>query len=101
MLSCAAAGKPDEANPAARLFRHVVDVLAIAGRKHDGSDPSLDRRQDLLLYPANRSTKPRSEISPVIAVSFRMVRPVNSEVSARNIATPALGPSLGMAPAGT
>src|SRR6202162_2789968 len=28
--------KPDEANQAARLFRHVLDVLAVAGWKHDG-----------------------------------------------------------------
>ena len=36
-----------------------------------------------------------------MAVSLRTVRPVNSETSATNIATPALGPSFGMAPAGT
>ena len=36
-----------------------------------------------------------------MAVSLRTVRPVSSEASAMNMATPALGPSLGMAPAGT
>ena len=53
------------------------------------------------LMPPTGSTEPRRLISPVIAVSLRMARPVSSEVSAMNIATPALGPSLGVAPAGT
>ena len=51
--------------------------------------------------PPIGSTRPRSEISPVIAVSLRAVRPVSNETSATNMATPALGPSFGMAPAGT
>ena len=51
--------------------------------------------------PPTGSTRPRSEISPVMAVSLRTVRLVSSDVSAVNIATPALGPSLGVAPAGT
>jgi len=32
---------------------------------------------------------------------LRIVRPCNSDVNARNIATPELGPSLGIDPAGT
>ena len=51
--------------------------------------------------PPTGSTRPRRLISPVIAVSLLTVRPVNSETSAVNIATPAEGPSLGIAPAGT
>ena len=51
--------------------------------------------------PPTGSTSPRKLISPVMAVSLRTVRPVKSETSAVNIATPALGPSLGVAPAGT
>jgi hypothetical protein len=51
--------------------------------------------------PPIGSTRPRSEISPVIATSLRAVRPVSIETSATNMATPALGPSFGMAPAGT
>ena len=51
--------------------------------------------------PPTGSTSPRRLISPVIAVSLRTVRPVSSEASAMNMATPALGPSFGMAPAGT
>ena len=53
------------------------------------------------LIPPTGSTNPRRLISPVIAVSLRTVRPVKSETSAVNIATPALGPSFGVAPAGT
>src|ERR1700687_968403 len=44
--------KPDEANPFARLFRHVLEVLAVAGGKQDGGDPRLDRGQDFLLDAA-------------------------------------------------
>ena len=51
--------------------------------------------------PPTGSTRPRRLISPVIAVSLRMVRSVISETSAMNMATPALGPSFGIAPAGT
>jgi hypothetical protein len=53
------------------------------------------------LMPPTGSTRPRRLISPVIAVSLRTVRPVSSDTSAMNIATPALGPSFGVAPAGT
>ena len=53
------------------------------------------------LMPPTGSTRPRRLISPVMAVSLRMVRSVISEVSAMNMATPALGPSFGVAPAGT
>ena len=53
------------------------------------------------LMPPTGSTRPRRLISPVIAVSLLTVRPVSSETSAVNIATPAEGPSFGIAPAGT
>src|SRR5579859_5733123 len=46
-------------------------------------------------------TSPRSDTSPVMATSERTGMPVRSEMSARYIATPALGPSFGVAPAGT
>lgn len=51
--------------------------------------------------PPIGSTSPWSVTSPVIATSARTVRPVRSETSAVTIVTPALGPSLGIAPAGT
>ncbi len=53
------------------------------------------------LIPPTGSTRPRRLISPVMAVSLRTLRPVSNEVRAVNMATPALGPSLGVAPAGT
>ena len=46
-------------------------------------------------------TRPRSVISPVMATSRSTGRPDIAEAIAVAIATPALGPSLGMAPAGT
>ena len=51
--------------------------------------------------PPIGSTRPRSVISPVIATSRRTGRPDIAETSAVAIATPADGPSLGIAPAGT
>ena len=45
-------------------------------------------------------TSPRKLISPVIDVSLLTGRCVSSDVSARNMATPAEGPSLGIPPAG-
>ncbi len=53
------------------------------------------------LMPPTGSTTPRRLISPVMATSARTVRCVSSEASEVAIATPALGPSFGMAPAGT
>src|SRR5580704_17440809 len=49
------------------------------------------------LMPPTGSTRPRRLISPVIAVSLRTVRLVNSETRAVNIVTPALGPAFGIA----
>ncbi len=45
--------------------------------------------------------RPRRVISPVIATSGRVGLFKSSETSEVNIATPALGPSFGTAPAGT
>jgi len=53
------------------------------------------------LIPPIGSTRPRKVISPVIATSSRTGRPVNKEAIAVSTVTPADGPSLGCAPAGT
>ena len=55
----------------------------------------------LLLSPPIGRTRPRRVISPVIATSLRTGMPVSAETIAVAIVTPADGPSLGMAPAGT
>ncbi len=47
------------------------------------------------------STCPVRVISPVMATSLFTGVPVTSEAMALAMVTPALGPSLGMAPAGT
>ena len=46
-------------------------------------------------------TCPCNVISPVIAVSDLTGIPVNTEINAVHIPTPALGPSFGVAPSGT
>jgi hypothetical protein len=53
------------------------------------------------LIPPTGSTLPVSVTSPVIASAGFTGRPDRSEAIAAVIVTPALGPSLGMAPAGT
>ena len=51
--------------------------------------------------PPIGSTRPRSVISPVIATSWRTGMPVIVETMAVAMATPADGPSFGVAPSGT
>ena len=63
--------------------------------------PARSAASTFSLMPPTGSTRPRKLISPVIARSLRTGRFVISEASAMNIATPALGPSFGIAPAGT
>src|SRR6185312_2701049 len=63
--------------------------------------PARSAASTFSLTPPIGSTSPRRLISPVIATSLRTARDVRSDVSAMNIATPALGPSFGVAPAGT
>jgi len=53
------------------------------------------------LRPPIGSTRPCSVTSPVMPTVCLTLRPVSSEASAVTMVTPALGPSLGMAPAGT
>ena len=53
------------------------------------------------LSPPMANTSPRRVISPVIATSARTGIPVNAETSAVVMATPAEGPSFGVAPSGT
>ena len=53
------------------------------------------------LRPPIGRTRPRRVISPVIATSGRTGLARSSETSDVNIAMPALGPSFGIAPAGT
>ena len=53
------------------------------------------------LRPPMGNTSPRRVISPVIATSDLTGILVNTETSAVHMATPALGPSFGVAPSGT
>ena len=57
---------------------------------------------DLLLDAADREHEPaQADLAGHGGVACESVRSVISETSAMNIATPALGPSFGVAPAGT
>jgi hypothetical protein len=51
--------------------------------------------------PPIGSTRPRSVISPVMAMSWRTGRPDSADTTAEAMVTPADGPSFGIAPAGT
>ena len=64
------------------------------------SMPARSAASAFSFTPPIGTTSPRRLISPVIAMSCRTVRPASSEATARNSATPALGPSFGIAPAG-
>ncbi len=63
--------------------------------------PARCAASSFCLTPPIGSTRPVSDTSPVIATSARTGRPESSDASAVVIVTPALGPSLGTAPAGT
>ena len=65
------------------------------------TSPARAAASSFSLSPPTGSTRPRSVISPVIATSRRTGWPVKSDTSAQAIVTPADGPSLGTAPAGT
>src|SRR5256885_8823064 len=94
--------EPDELQLLRRALRNLIEVPPVT---RAGSitlvRPAAAAATTFSLMPPTGSTKPRSEISPVIAVSLLTVRSVSMEASAVNIATPALGPSFGVAPAGT
>ncbi len=63
--------------------------------------PARWAASDFSFSPPTGSTWPVSVTSPVIATSLDTGWPLTSEASAVAIATPADGPSLGTAPAGT
>ena len=87
---------------AADLVRDLVEVDLVALRA--GSRASRRRappRGPCRGCRRRAAPDPAGVISPVVAVSLRARRPVTALVSATKIATPALGPSFGTAPAGT
>ncbi len=63
--------------------------------------PALRAASTFSLMPPTGSTTPRSVISPVMARSSLTTLSVSSEMMEVTMVTPADGPSLGMAPAGT
>src|SRR5712691_3792833 len=62
--------------------------------------PARCAASTFIFTPPTGSTRPRSVISPVMPTSWRTGRAVKRLTMAVTMATPADGPSLGMAPAG-
>ena len=90
-----------EGHRVADLLRHVVEVAAVAlGQDHVG-EPGRVGGQHLLLEPADRqhAALQRHLAGHADGVAHRA--PDSSDASAVVIVMPALGPSLGIAPAGT
>ena len=63
--------------------------------------PAATAASTFSLMPPTGSTRPRRVISPVMARSLATAVLVSTEISAVTSVTPADGPSLGVAPAGT
>ena len=63
--------------------------------------PPRNAASSFSFKPPIGSTRPRSVISPVMATSRRTGMPVSTETIAVTMATPADGPSFGVAPSGT
>src|SRR2546423_964921 len=93
-------------------IKRLVVLLAEGqglGQVRDDGDPHLAAAQAPILMVGDLSmeaggagsTRPRSVISPVIAMSCRAGRRESAETSAVAIVMPADGPSFGIAPAGT
>ena len=82
--------------------RKVSQILGVVGRDQHLLDAAAQSGEQLLLQDRRSATPyPRSVISPVIATSRLTGIPVSIDTITVAIATPALGPSLGVAPSGT
>ena len=79
-----------DANPLAHLDRQILEVM-----------PARTAPRIFSLSPPIGRTRPERVISPVMARSWRTGRPERTDTTAEAMVTPAEGPSLGMAPAGT
>ena len=90
-----------EAQLLPELLRYILDIALVSAGQDHLADARAMRGQHLLLDPPTGRTLPRRVISPVMARSLRTGRRVASDARAVMMVTPADGPSLGMAPAGT
>src|SRR5215217_2237758 len=85
---------PHELHAVAQVLGEVLEIRLVAPGRQDAADA-------FSLRPPIGRTRPVSVSSPVIAVSSRTQRSSTSDRSAVAIVMPALGPSFGIAPAGT
>src|SRR5438876_8923169 len=91
----------NDLEPTLDALADLHEVLGVLfGNEHCFDAPAQGREQ-LLLETGDRPHAARSVISPVMARSRRTGMPVMSETLAVAIATPAEGPSFGVAPSGT
>jgi hypothetical protein len=66
--------EPYEPDLVAGFFAHVLEVLAVARGSMTVEIPAWIAASTSSFTPPLESTRPRSEISPVMAVSLRIVR---------------------------
>ena len=79
-------------------FRQVLDVLSGITTV---LMPARKAASSFSFRPPIGNTRPRNVISPVMATSFLTGMPDMMEMMAVTMATPADGPSFGVAPSGT
>src|ERR1039458_2858593 len=88
-------------SPICSLFRSSLTLTSFSKGMMTSRTPLRLAASTFSLMPPIGSTWPVSVISPVMARLVRTLRSVSMESSAVAMVMPALGPSLGMAPAGT
>ena len=85
----------------ADLGGHVVEVGPVALRMITSVMPRRCAASTFCFRPPIGSTRPCSVTSPVVPTVCFTGRPLSSDARAVVMVTPALGPSFGIAPAGT
>ncbi len=84
-----------------QILGHVLEIVLIFFRQDYSIYSCPFGGENFLLYPPIGMTLPRSVISPVMAMSCFATFPLSIDTIAVVMVTPADGPSLGIAPAGT
>ena len=90
-----------KSNGIAHFFRHINKIFFVGCRQNQGPDAGPVGAEDFLFDAAHGQHLTAQGDLPVMARFFLIRRLVNSDTSAVSMVTPAEGPSLGIAPAGT
>ena len=91
----------NDLEPALDVVRDFDKILGVLFGMSTVLMPPRKAASSFSLRPAIGHTRPRRVISPVIATSRRTGIPVITDTIAVTMATPAEGPSFGVAPSGT